>query len=345
MPGLLNGQWVTGEVADGEIKGGAFEREPTKFRRWLTAGGEPGPAGQLALPAEAGRYQLFVSYFCPWASRALMFRKLKCLEEFIPVSVAEPFIGEDGWIYADGVDTGPQLGRIHYHHQLYTATDPNYSGKVSVPVLWDRQEGRIVNNESADIIRIFNTSFDHLTGNSLDFYPAPLRGEIDRWNALIYDKVNNGVYRAGFAKTQVSYDAAVDTLFETLDRLEARLGENRYIAGEYLTEVDWRLFVTLVRFDAAYHGAFKCNLRRLAEYPQLSNYVRELYQWPGIRETVNLEHIKRGYYAISAINPSHIIPRGPVLDFAAPHDRSRLSGKGIWGSWLRMNPGANIRLA
>lgn len=330
MPGLLNGQWVKGDVADGEIKGGAFEREPTKFRHWLTASGEPGPEGQPTFPAEAGRYQLFVSYFCPWASRTLMFRKLKGLEGLISLSVAEPFIGEDGWIYADGVDAGPKLGRIHYHHQLYTATDPNYTGKVSVPVLWDRQEGRIVNNESADIIRIFNESFDHLTGNALDFYPVALRGEIDRWNAFIYDKVNNGVYRAGFAKSQASYETAVEALFDTLDRLEERLGESRYITGEYLTEADWRLFVTLVRFDAAYHGAFKCNLRRLVDYPHLSNYVRELYQWPGIRETVNLEHIKRGYYAIKAINPTLIVPRGPILNFEAPHDRNRLPGRGIF---------------
>lgn len=330
MPGLVNGQWVKGSVANGEIKGGTFEREQTKFRRWITPDGAPGPNGQPALRAEKSRYQLFVSYFCPWASRALMFRKLKGLEGLVSLSVAEPFIGENGWIYTDGVDAGSQLDPVHYHHQLYTATDPRYTGKVSVPVLWDRQEGRIVNNESADIIRIFNESFNQLTGNTLDFYPASFRKEIDHWNALVYDTINNGVYRAGFAKSQASYDAAVTELFDALEQLEVRLGESRYVAGEYLTEADWRLFVTLVRFDAAYHGAFKCNLRRLADYPNLSNYLRELYQWQGIRETVNLDHIKRGYYSIASINPTLILPKGPVLEFEGAHDRERLPGKGVW---------------
>lgn len=330
MPGLVNGVWVRGDVANGEIKGGAFQREPTRFRGWLTPDGGPGPEGQPALPAEAGRYQLFVSLFCPWASRTLIFRKLKGLEGLVDLAVAEPFIGEDGWFYEKGIDAGPRLGRISHHHQLYTATDPHYTGKVSVPVLWDRQEGRIVNNESADIIRLFNEAFDHLTGNHLDFYPAPLRGEIDRWNALVYERINNGVYRAGFARTQASYDEAVTTLFETLDRLEVQLSTNRYLVGEYLTEADWRLFVTLIRFDAAYHGAFKCNLRRLVDYPQLSGYLRELYQWPGVRETVNIAHIKRGYYSISSINPTLIIPAGPLLDFEAPHGRERLPGNGVW---------------
>lgn len=330
MPGLVNGKWVKGSVANGEIKGGTFEREQTKFRRWITPDGGSGPEGQSALPAEDSRYQLFVSYFCPWASRALMFRKLKGLEGLISLSVAEPFIGENGWIYANSVDAGPQLAPVDYHHQLYTATDAHYTGKVSVPVLWDRKEGRIVNNESADIIRIFNESFNHLTGNQLDFYPPSLRSEIDRWNTFIYENVNNGVYRAGFAKSQASYDVAVVALFNALDKLEVRLSKSRYIAGEYLTEADLRLFVTLVRFDAAYYGAFKCNLRRLIDYPHLSNYVRELYQWPGIRDTVNLEHIKQGYYSISSINPTLIIPRGPVLDFESPHNRERFNGKGIW---------------
>ncbi|MCK8515840.1 glutathione S-transferase family protein [Methylonatrum kenyense] len=330
MPGLVNGKWVKGSVAEGEIDDGAFRREPTRFRDWITPDGSPGPDDRRAFPAEPGRYQLFVAYLCPWASRALILRKLKGLGALIPVSVADAVLGEEGWTYAKVEDAGPRLGAIDRHYQLYTATDPGYSGKVSVPVLWDREQGRIVNNESADIVRILNTAFDHLTGNDLDFYPEPLRHEIDAWNALIYETLNNGVYRAGFAKSQAHYDAAVSDVFETLDRLECQLNNQRYLAGHYLTEADWRLFVTLVRFDAAYHGAFKCNIRRLEDYPNLSNYLRELYQWPGVRETVNLQHIKKGYYSITAINPTRIVPSGPVLDFDRPHDRDRLEGQGVW---------------
>ncbi|WP_440998088.1 glutathione S-transferase family protein [Arhodomonas sp. SL1] len=330
MPGLVNGQWVKGDIADGEIKGGAFQREPTRFRNWITPSGEPGPEPIGAFPAEAGRYKLFVAYLCPWASRTLILRKLKGLEDLVPLSVADAVLGDEGWTYAHPQDAGPTLGPVSHHYQLYTATDPGYTGKVSVPVLWDRDQGLIVNNESADIVRILNTAFDHLTGNDLDFYPEPLREEIDAWNALIYENLNNGVYRAGFAKDQTHYDAAVTNVFRTLDRLEAYLAEHRYLAGRYLTEADWRLFVTLIRFDAAYHGAFKCNIRRIDDYPNLSNYLRELYQWPGVRETVNLEHIKVGYYTNPAINPTLIVPAGPVLDFDRPHDRDRLPGMGIW---------------
>ncbi|MDN3516377.1 glutathione S-transferase family protein [Aquisalimonas lutea] len=330
MPGLVNGQWVKGDIADGEIKGGAFRREPTRFRDWITPDGEPGRGDRPVWPAAPGRYQLFVAYVCPWASRTLILRKLKGLEALIPVSAADPVLGDEGWTYARPQDAGPALGPVERHYQLYTATDPDYTGKVSVPVLWDRDQGRIVNNESADIVRILNTAFDHLTGNDLDFYPGPLRETIDAWNALIYDKVNNGVYRAGFARDQAHYDAAVTDVFDTLDRLEAHLAEHRYLAGDYLTEADWRLFVTLVRFDAAYHGAFKCNLRRIEDYPNLSGYLRELYQWPGVRETVNLEHIKVGYYTNPAINPTLIVPKGPALDLDRGHDRDRLAGSGVW---------------
>lgn len=330
MPGLVNGEWVKGPIAESETKDGAFHREPTRFRTWITPDGAPDAEGKPTLPAEAGRYRLFVSYLCPWASRTLIFRVLKGLEDVIGVSVAEPVIGEDGWVYAEEQDAGPAVGRIRQHHRLYTATDPTYTGKVSVPVLWDMREGRIVNNESADIIRILNTAFDRITGNTLDLYPEPLRTEIDAWNERIYATVNNGVYRAGFARSQASYDAAVTTLFETLDALEVRLGASRYLAGEHLTEADWRLFVTLVRFDAAYHGAFKCNVRRIADYPNLSGYLRELYQWPGIRATVDIAHIKRGYYVNPAINPTLIVPKGPAQDLDAPHGRDRLPGKGIW---------------
>ena len=330
MPELVNGQWVRGQIASGEIKDGAFRREPTRFRSWITGDGAAGPEGQPALPAEAGRYRLYVAYLCPWASRTLIFRKLKGLESLIDVVVADPVLGEDGWTYAEPRDAGPKLAAVSHHYQLYTATDPHYSGKTSVPVLWDLREGRIVNNESSDIIRILNQAFDGLTGNDLDLYPEPLRPAIDAWNERIYQSVNNGVYRAGFAKAQASYDRAVTELFETLDALETHLDGSRYLAGEYLTEADWRLFVTLVRFDTAYHGAFKCNLRRLEDYPNLSAYTRELYQWPGVRETVNLEHIKVGYYTNTAINPALIVPKGPIVDFERPHDRERLSGRGIW---------------
>lgn len=329
MPGLVNGEWVKGPIASGEMKGGAFHREPTRFRRWITPEGGPDAGGNPTLPAEAGRYRLFVSYLCPWASRTLIWRKLKGLEEATGVSVAEPVIGEEGWVFAEEQDAGPRVGRFRHLHRLYTASEPSYTGKVSVPVLWDGHEGRIVNNESADIIRMLNGAFDHLTGNRLDLYPEPLRAEIDAWNDLVYRDVNNGVYRAGFARSQKSYDEAVATLFETLDRLEDRLSSSRYLAGTRLTEADWRLFVTLVRFDAAYHGAFKCNLRRIEDYPNLSNYLRELYQWPGIRETVRIDHIKTGYYTNPAINPTLIVPKGPVLDLDRPHDRDRLPGEGI----------------
>ncbi|WP_377805647.1 glutathione S-transferase family protein [Azospirillum sp. A29] len=330
MPQLVNGVWEKGDIAASEIKGGAFHREPTRFRDWITPDGEPDAEGNATVPAVAGRYHLYVSYLCPWASRTLIFRALKGLEGVIGMSAAEPVLGEDGWVYGEEQDGGPRVGRFRHHYSLYTASDPTYTGKVSVPVLWDRQEGRIVNNESADIIRILNSAFDGLTGNRLDLYPEPLRPEIDRWNELVYTTVNNGVYRCGFAKSQASYDEAFDALFATLDRLEERLSVSRYLAGEHLTEADWRLFVTLVRFDAAYHGAFKCNLRRIEDYPNLSAYLRELYQWPGIRETVKIDHIKTGYYTNPAINPTLIVPKGPALDFERSHDRDRLPGKGIW---------------
>ncbi len=335
MPQLVDGKWEKGDVAASEMKQGAFHREQTSFRNWITVDGRPGPEGQSAVPAEAGRYQLFVAYICPWASRTLMMRSLKGLHNLIALSVSEPELGENGWTYAEPQDAGPQVAPIRYQHELYTASDPHYTGKVSVPVLWDRKEGRIVNNESSDIIRIFNTAFNHLTGNGLDFYPASLRPEIERWNGPIYDKVNNGVYRAGFARTQAAYESAITDLFSTLDRVEAHLQDNRYIAGCHFTEADIRLFVTLIRFDAAYHGVFKCNLRRLEDYPALSSYTREIYQWPGIRETVRIDDIKRGYYSIAHINPTGIVPLGPLLDFDRPHGRARLAGKGVMTSLTR----------
>ena len=330
MPQLVNGKWVNDDVAASEMKGGAFHREPTKFRNWLTADGGPGPDGQPGVKAEAGRFQLFVSYLCPWASRTLMMRRLKGLTDIIALSVSEPTIAENGWEYAEPQDAGDRVGPIRYQHQLYTASEPDYTGKVSVPVLWDRREGRIVNNESSEIIRMLNSAFDGITGNRLDFYPESLRPVIDEWNALIYDTLNNGVYRAGFAKAQGVYEAAARGVFTTLDRLEAHLATKRYIAGEHFTEADIRAFVTLIRFDAAYHGAFKCNLRRLADYPAISGYVREIYQMEGIRETVRIDQIKQGYYSIAHINPTKIVPVGPELDFDSPHGRDGLAGKGVW---------------
>jgi len=329
MPQLVNGKWVSDDVAASEMKDGAFHREPTRFRDWLTADGGPGPEGQPGLKAEVGRFQLFVSYVCPWASRTLMMRGLKGLTAVIPVAVAEPGIGENGWEYAEPQDAGATIAPIRFQHQLYTASEPTYTGKVSVPVLWDRKEGRIVNNESADIIRMLNTAFDGITGDTKDLYPEHQRPVIDEWNSLIYDTLNNGVYRAGFAKKQGAYEEAALGVFKTLDKLEAHLAGNRYIAGDYFTEADIRAFVTLIRFDAAYHGAFKCNLRRLADYPNLSGYVREIYQWPGIRETVRIDQIKKGYYSIGHINPSRTVPIGPEQDFDAPHGRGHLPGKGI----------------
>ncbi|MCZ4089848.1 glutathione S-transferase family protein [Sinorhizobium psoraleae] len=332
MPQLVDGKWVRGDVAASEMKDGAFHREPTRFHNWITPDGRAGPDGQPALMAEAGRYRLFVSYLCPWASRTIAMRNLKGLEAVVGLTASNPILGEDGWTYDQPVDAGARVGEIRYHHQLYTASDPHYTGKVSVPVLWDMEEGRIVNNESADIIRILNSAFDHLTGKRLDFYPAALRAEIDRWNEPVYARVNNGVYRAGFAKTQAAYDEAVSGLFDMLDELERHLAAHRYLAGAHLTEADIRLFVTLIRFDAAYHGVFKCNIRRIEDYPSLSNYVREIYQWPGIRESVRIDHIKRGYYGIRHVNPTGIVAAGPVLDLDRPHDRHRLRGLGVFGS-------------
>ncbi len=340
MPQLVDGVWEKGEVAAGETRGGAFHREPTRFRRWITADGGPVDPRLLTpdlqgtqpetLPAEAGRYRLYVAYICPWASRTLIWRALKGLEDVIEVVWANPELGDDGWSFldADGRSRDAEED-IAFLHQLYVTAAPRYTGKVSVPVLWDRRTRTIVNNESADIIRMLDSAFDRLTGNRLDLYPEALRAGIDGWNGRIYDTVNNGVYRTGFAKTQAAYEAAFDELFAMLDTLDAHLTTSRYVCGDTLTEADFRLFVTLVRFDAAYHGAFKCNLRRIADYPALSGHLRELYQWPGVAETVKIDHIKRGYYSIAHLNPNGIVPKGPELDFAAPHGREGLRGRGI----------------
>jgi glutathionyl-hydroquinone reductase len=322
MGRLIQGAWSQ-DWYDTRGTGGHFVRPPTQFRNWVTPDGRAGASGTAGFPAASGRYHLYVSLACPWAHRTLIFRKLKKLEAVISVSVVEPLMGPDGWEFAPGAD---QVNGRRKLSEIYLLAEPRHTGRVTVPVLWDRVRHTIVNNESAEIIRMFNSAFEALTPAHEDYYPPALRSEIDSLNAEVYARVNNGVYRAGFATTQAAYEAAFLALFSTLDRLEARLSKHRYLVGNQVTEADWRLFTTLVRFDAVYYGHFKCNLRRIAEYPQLSNYLRDLYQWPGIAETVSVADIKLHYYASHRqINPTGIVPLGPLLDFSAPHDRGRFA--------------------
>ena len=305
---------------------GHFKRAPSSFRNWVTADGSAGPSGEGGFKAEAGRYHLYVSLACPWAHRTLIFRKLKGLEDLIGLSIVDPLMLENGWEFKgrDGGTVDPLFG-ADYLWQIYTRADPAFSGRVTVPVLWDKQRQTIVSNESSEIIRMFNSAFDGLTGNRLDFYPDALRGEIDSLNAEIYDRVNNGVYKAGFATAQDAYEESVVSLFDMLDRLEERLGGKRYLTGDAITEADWRLFTTLVRFDAVYVGHFKCNIRRIADYPNLQGYLKSLYQVPGVAETVNLTHIKHHYYrSHRTINPTGVVPFGPELDLDSPHGRERM---------------------
>lgn len=329
MGQLIDGRWQ--DQWYDTSKDGRFQRENAQRRNWITADGSPGPSGEGGFRAEAGRYHLYVSLACPWAHRTLIYRQLKGLESLIDVSVVSWLMLENGWTFDKALgSTGDQLDALDFLHQRYTKDDPHYTGRVTVPLLWDKHERRIVSNESAEIIRMFNSAFDDLTGNQLDLYPAPLRAEIDALNERIYPAINNGVYRAGFATTQEAYEEAFTTLFAELDYLEGRLGQQRYLAGEHLTEADIRLFTTLIRFDAIYHGHFKCNLRRLADYPNLSGWLRELYQLEGVAGTVNLEHIKNHYYCSHrTINPTGIVPLGPQQDFNAAHGRGYLPGKGI----------------
>lgn len=319
---LVDGVWHDVWYDTKETKG-HFMRAASQFRNWVTADGSAGPSGTGGFKAEAGRYHLYVALACPWAHRTLIFRKLKGLEEIISVSIVDPLMLENGWEFKnrDG-GTVDHLFGAKAMWEIYTKADPHYSGRVTVPVLWDTKTGTIVNNESSEIIRMFNSAFDGLTASTADYYPEALRGEIDRINELVYDTVNNGVYKSGFATTQQAYDEHVGKLFETLDSLEKRLGESRYLVGTTLTEADWRLFTTLVRFDAVYVGHFKCNIRRIEDYRNLSAYLRELYQVPGVKETVNMAHIKRHYYAShKTINPTGIVPMGPALDLERPHGR------------------------
>jgi putative glutathione S-transferase len=323
---LVEGKWQD-RWYDTKSTGGKFERSQSQWRDWITVDGTPAQGRSRGFKAEPGRYHLYVSLACPWAHRTLIFRALKKLEGIISVSVVHPFMGADGWTFlAEDGATGDTLYGLDFLHQLYTRADPAYSGRVTVPVLWDKQEQTIVSNESSEIIRMLNSAFDEWGDASLDLYPQALRGEIDTINALVYPAINNGVYRAGFATTQQAYEEAFQELFAALDQLDERLSKQRYLTGGQLTEADWRLFTTLVRFDPVYVGHFKCNLRRIADYPNLSNYLRELYQVPGVAGTVNIQHIKAHYYGSHAtINPTRIIPAGPALDYEAPHDRDRFA--------------------
>lgn len=318
---LVDGKWQDSWY-DTDKSRGRFERSQSQFRNWVTRDGSPGPHGEGGFQAAPGRYHLYVSLACPWAHRTLIFRRLKGLEAMIDVSVVNWLMRDQGWTFdpAPGVIADP----IHHAkrlYEVYLAADPRYTGRVTVPVLWDRERNTVVSNESADIIRMFNSAFDAVGAAAGDL-SGTLREQIDEINARVYDTVNNGVYKAGFATTQAAYEEAVLPLFESLDWLDARLGRQRYLCGDQLTEADWRLFTTLVRFDAVYVGHFKCNLRRIADYPQLSGYLRELYQMPGIAETVNFQHIKHHYYqSHDMINPTGIVPLGPLLDLQVPHGR------------------------
>lgn len=316
---LMNGKWVADwQPVQAKDEKGGFVRQTSSFRNWITPDGSAGPTGEGGFMAEPGRYHLYVALICPWASRTLIGRKLKKLDDAISVSVVEPALTEQGWRFGDypGSDRDELNGATHLH-EIYTRADPTISGRATVPVLWDKKRGTIVNNESADILRMLNSGFGELADDTFDLYPENLREEIDALNARVYPKLNNGVYRAGFATTQIAYEEAFGDVFAMLDKLEHRLGDGRgYLFGDQLTEADVRLFVSLVRFDVAYHGLFKCNLRRIADYPALSAYQARILAVPGVRGTVSIDHIKRGYYSIKALNPAGIVPIGPELPTA-----------------------------
>ncbi|WP_105180136.1 glutathione S-transferase family protein [Pseudoalteromonas sp. T1lg21] len=319
---LVNGQWQD-KWYDTDNNQGEFKREAAQLRNWVSADGSAGQSGDAGFKAEKDRYHLYVSLACPWAHRTLIFRHLKGLEDYISVSVVSPDMLEHGWTFdKDNHSTGDALFDSDCMHQIYTRNKADYSGRVTVPVLWDKKTQRIVSNESAEIIRMFNSAFNGLTGNERDFYPQSLRSEIDEVNEFVYHNINNGVYRAGFATTQEAYTEAFDNLFAALDKIEQRLTANRYLVGDTLTEADWRLFTTLIRFDSVYVGHFKCNLRTIESYPAISNYLRELYQVEGVSKTVDFYHIKRHYYfSHTMINPTQVVPKGPDIDYARPHNR------------------------
>lgn len=323
MGKLVEGIWRD-EGYDTESHGGEFRRDTSDFRNWITADGSAGPTGEGGFEAAANRYHLYVSYACPWANRALFFRKLKGLDDLIGVSVVHPEMLSEGWEFRTDFDgaTGDRVFELPFARDLYLRADPKASGRVTIPIVWDLERDTMVSNESSEIIRMFNSAFDHITGNTDDYWPEDLRDKIEPVNARIYDTVNNGVYKAGFATSQAAYDRAVHPLFDSLDWIEGILSENRYLMGERITEADWRLFSTLVRFDPVYHLHFKCNRRRIVDYPNLWAYTRELYQWPGIAETVHFDHIVHHYhYSHETINPHRIIPINPVIDWTEPHGR------------------------
>ena len=322
VDGVWHDQWY-----DTKSSGGKFERAQAKFRNWITSDGRAGPSGEEGFAAESGRYHLYVSYACPWAHRTLIFRNLKGLAPHITTSAVHPDMLSDGWTFetdAHGA-TGDTLHGLPFARDIYTKAAPDFSGRVTVPILWDKKRETIVSNESSEIIRMFNSAFDSIAGNTDDYWPEDLREAIEPVNARIFDTLNNGVYRSGFATTQDAYDEAVHPLFDTMEWLEDRLSRSRYLMGARLTEADWRLFTTLVRFDPVYHLHFKCNKKRLVDYPNLWAYTRELFQMPGVAETVNMQHIVRHYhFSHESINPHRIVPINPDIDFLAPHGRDQL---------------------
>ncbi|MCF6225252.1 MAG: glutathione S-transferase family protein [Xanthomonadales bacterium] len=323
---LINGQWQDSWY-DTKSCGGKFERSLSQFNNWITSDSAPGASAQDGFKAEANRYHLYVSLACPWAHRTLIFRQLKGLQNIIGVTVVDPHMLENGWELNGERDSDQDEINAHdYLYQLYLQAQPDYQGRVTVPVLWDKKRKTIVSTESADIIRMFNSAFDGLTNNTADYYPKTLRKAIDKMNATVYQNINNGVYRCGFATAQESYEEAYEQLFTALGQLEILLDNQRYLLGHQLTEADWRLFTTLVRFDAVYVGHFKCNQKRIADYPNLSNYLRDLYQVTGIKQTVNMTHIKQHYYySHTTINPTRVVPKGPVLNFDEAHNRNRFA--------------------
>jgi len=323
---LIDGVWRE-DSNDARIsRDGHFVRPQTRFRNFVTPDGRAGPSGEGGFSAEAGRYHLYVSLACPWAHRTVIMRRLKELDSVISMSTVAPYMGPQGWTFEAEDSTGDPVNGARHLSEIYLKADARYTGRVSVPVLWDKSQQTIVNNESSEIIRMLNAAFEEFTSNHTDYYPFALRPEIDRINTMVFENINNGVYRSGFARSQSAYEEAFRSVFTALDDIEHRLGEQRYLIGDKLTEADWRLFTTLVRFDAVYYGHFKCNLRRIIDYPNLSNYVRDLYQVPGVAETVSIEQIKRHYYGSHKhINPTGIVPVGPVLDFTGAHDRGRFT--------------------
>jgi len=320
IKGKITSDWLEQEVNDGE-----FVRDESIFRNWITPDGSAGSSGHSGFKAEPNRYHLYISHACPWAHRTVIFRQLKQLQDFIGLSVVEPEMLDLGWRFSNQDERyKDHVNGFEFVHQLYTLCDPEVTSQVTVPILWDKQQQIIVNNESSEIIRMFNSAFNHLTGNHEDFYPEALKEEIDSINDIIYDAINNGVYRCGFATTQSAYEKAFKALFSTLDNIEKILGRQRYLVGPQITEADWRLFTTLVRFDIVYVGHFKCNLKRIADYPNLFNYLKELYQIPGISDSLHVDYIKRHYYySHESINPTRIVPLGPEFNLNTKHNREK----------------------